>query len=200
VIGRGSQHHVAQDHNAGAAWWGERRPGRHRNSPAREPLPPAPPTVRDVTNRLCRRPGTLTEDERPRLKAILGRCPELQAASAQVRGFATMITNLTGQDLPQWIAAAREAGLPGISSFAEGEQDLDAATNGLTMNWSSGSVEGRVNRIIMWNLDCQVRGVAIARTMPMMRSVAVIGQAVRQWHGQSLGPGPRRRLWCLPPR
>jgi transposase len=36
--------------------------------------------------------------------------------------------------------------LPGISSFAKGlEQDLDAVTNGLTMNWSSGPVEGRVN-------------------------------------------------------
>jgi len=44
------------------------------------------------------------------------------------------------------MAAAREAGLPGISSFAKGlEQDLDAVTNGLTMNWSSGPVEGRVN-------------------------------------------------------
>ena len=61
-----------------------------------------------------------------------------------------MITELTGQDLPQWMAAAREAGLPGISSFAKGlEQDLDAVTNGLTMNWSSGPVEGRVNHIKM---------------------------------------------------
>jgi transposase len=56
-----------------------------------------------------------------------------------------MITELTGQDLPQWMAAARDAGLPGISSFAKGlEQDLEAVTNGLTMNWSSGPVEGRV--------------------------------------------------------
>jgi transposase len=121
-----------------------------RNSPAREPLPPAPPTVRDVTNWLCRRPDTLTEDEKPRLKAILDRCPELQAASGQVRAFATMITELTGQDLPQWMAAARDAGLPGISSFAKGlEQDLDAVTCGLTMPWSSGPVEGRVNHIKM---------------------------------------------------
>jgi hypothetical protein len=63
-----------------------------RNSPAREPLPPAPPTVRDVTNWLCRRPDTLTEKEKPRLEAILDRCPELQAASDQVRAFAAMIT------------------------------------------------------------------------------------------------------------
>jgi transposase len=48
------------------------------------------------------------------------------------------------------MADARAAGLPGISSFAKGlEQDLHAVTNGLTMNWSSGPVEGRVNHIKM---------------------------------------------------
>jgi transposase len=57
-----------------------------------------------------------------------------------------MIIGLTGQDLPQWMAAAHEAALPGISSFAKGqEQDLDAVTNGLTANWSPGPVDGRVN-------------------------------------------------------
>ena len=120
------------------------------HQPARAPPPPAPPTVRDVTNWLTRHPDSLTEDERPRLKAVLDRCPELQAASGQVRAFATMIAELTGQDLPQWIAAAREAGLPAIASFARGlEQDLDAVTNGLTMRWGSGPVEGRVNHIKM---------------------------------------------------
>jgi transposase len=119
-------------------------------SPARAPLPPAPPTVRDVTNWLTRHPDTLTEEEKPLLKAILDRCPELQAASGQVRAFAAMITELSGENLPQWMAAARTAGLPGIASFAKGlEQDLDAVTNGLTMNWSSGPVEGRVNHIKM---------------------------------------------------
>jgi hypothetical protein len=121
-----------------------------RNSPAREPPPPAPPTVRDAANWLCRRPDTLTEDEKPRLKAILDRCPEPQAGSGQARAFAAMITGLTGQNLPQWTDAARTAGLPGIASFAKGpEQDLDAVTNGLTMSWSSGPVEGRVNHIKM---------------------------------------------------
>ena len=48
--------------------------------------------------------------------------------------------------------AARDAGLPGISTFAKGlEQDLDAVTHGLTTSWSSGPVEGRVNHIILWN-------------------------------------------------
>ena len=58
-----------------------------------------------------------------------GRWPELQTASDQVARFAVMLTQLTGQDLPQWISDARTAGLPGIASFARGlEQDLDAVT------------------------------------------------------------------------
>ena len=77
-------------------------------APPGQPLPPAPPTVRDVTNWLTRRPDTLTEDEKPLLKAILDRCPKLQAASGQVRAFAAMITGLSGENLPQWMAAARE--------------------------------------------------------------------------------------------
>ena len=76
----------------------------YEHQPARTPLPPAPPTVRDVTGWLTRHPDSLTGDERPRLKAILDRCPELQAASGQVRAFAAMLTELTGQDLPQWIS------------------------------------------------------------------------------------------------
>lgn len=118
--------------------------------PAKAPLPQVPPTVRDITAWLTRHPDSLAAGDKPRLKAILDRCPELRAASDQVRAFAAMLTQLTGHDLPQWIAAARDAGLPGISSFAKGlEQDLDAVTNGLTLPWSSGPVEGRVNHIKM---------------------------------------------------
>jgi transposase len=121
---------------------------QHR--PAAAPLTPPPPTVREVTGWLTRHPDSLTEDEQPQLKALLERCPELQATSAHVRTFATMLTQLTGQNLPQWISGARASGLPGISSFAKGlEQDLDAVTQGLTSRWNSGPVEGRVNHIKM---------------------------------------------------
>jgi transposase len=76
-----------------------------------------------------------------------------------------MITELTGQDLPQWMTATRDARLPGIASFAKGpEQDLDAVTNGLTMPWSSGPVEGRVNHIKM--IKRQMFGRA---SLPLLR-------------------------------
>jgi transposase len=121
-----------------------------QHGPARQPLPPAPPTVRDVTGWIARHPDSLTDDDRPRLKALLERCPELQTASGQVRAFAVMMARLSGQDLPQWISDAKASALPGISSFATGlEQDLDAVTQGLTTRWNSGPVEGRVNHIKM---------------------------------------------------
>jgi transposase len=53
-----------------------------------------------------------------------------------------MLTQLTGQNLPQWISDVKATGLPGLSSFAK---DLDAVTQGLTTRWNSGPVEGRVN-------------------------------------------------------
>jgi transposase len=121
---------------------------QHR--PAAAPLLPPPPSVREVTGWLTRHPDSLTADEQPQLKALLERCPELQAASGHVRAFATMLTQLTGQDLPQWISDVRDAELPGMSSFAKGlEHDLDAVTQGLTSRWNSGPVEGRVNHIKM---------------------------------------------------
>jgi transposase len=148
--------------------------GRHR--PARAPLPQVPPTVRDVTGWITRRPDSLTEDDRPRLRAVLDRCPELQAASAQVRAFAAMLTQLSGRDLPQWISAARDAGLPGISSFAKGlEQDLDAVTQGLATRWNSGPVEGRVNHIKM--IKRQMFGRA---GLPLLRKRVLLTAAHNQ--------------------
>jgi hypothetical protein len=91
-----------------------------RTRPEKAPLGEAPPTVRDVTDWLCRRPDDLTGDERPKLTAILDRCPELHAASGQVRAFAATITNLTDQHLPQWIAAAYHIKMARRQMFGRG--------------------------------------------------------------------------------
>ncbi|MER5740105.1 hypothetical protein ABT117_31175 [Streptomyces sp. NPDC002262] len=70
--------------------------------------------------------------------------------------FGNMLTQLQGDQLPQWIKAVRADDLPNLHTFVNGlERDLAAVTAGLTLPWSSGIVEGHVNRIIMWNLICQ---------------------------------------------
>ena len=52
--------------------------------------------------------------------------------------------------LEAWMTAALATGEPALRSFVTGlRADQDAVTNGLTLRWSSGVVEGHVNRIKM---------------------------------------------------
>ncbi|MFJ4467468.1 transposase [Streptomyces sp. NPDC089424] len=56
----------------------------------------------------------------------------------------------SGDQLPQWIKRVRSDDLPSLHAFANGlERDLATVTAGLTLPWSSGVVEGHVNRIKM---------------------------------------------------
>nr|WSX54179.1 ISL3 family transposase [Streptomyces sp. NBC_00974] len=109
---------------------------------------PRPPTVRQVTGWLTRHPTTLTEEDRAGLKQVLTRCPELDTAAAHVRDFGEILTDRLGSTLPTWIDAVDASQLPGLTGFAlHLHRDLDAVMAGLTLNWSSGSIEGAVNRI-----------------------------------------------------
>jgi hypothetical protein len=119
-----------------------------RTSPTPAPTLVTAPTVRQATAWITRHPDTLTSDEALQLKRLLARCPELAAAADQVRDFAKMMKNLTGQHLPEWIEKTEALPLKQLSSFASHlRQDLAAVTAGLTLPWSSGRVEGHVNRI-----------------------------------------------------
>lgn len=110
--------------------------------------PPRPPTVRQVTGWLTRHPTALSGDDRASLKDVLARCPELDTAAGQVRDFGEILTGRLGSRLPAWIDAVDASQLPGLTGFAlHLLRDLDAVIAGLTLDWSSGSVEGAVNRI-----------------------------------------------------
>ncbi|WP_246040824.1 transposase [Streptomyces cadmiisoli] len=110
--------------------------------------PPRPPTVRQVTGWLTRHPTALSEDDRTSLKEVLARCPELDTAAGHVRDFGEILTDRLGSTLPTWIDAVDAGQLPGLTGFAlHILRDLDAVTAGRTLDWSSGSIEGAVNRI-----------------------------------------------------
>ncbi|MET7845087.1 ISL3 family transposase [Streptomyces sp. NPDC005356] len=117
-----------------------------RGAPAE--APPRPPTVRQVTGWLTRHPKTLTEEDRADLKDVLTRCPELDKAAGHVRDFGEILSGRLGSTLPTWIDAVDASQLPGLTGFAvHMRRDLEAVTAGLTLDWSSGSIEGAVNRI-----------------------------------------------------
>ena len=116
------------------------------------PARPVAPAVREVTRWLLQPPGALTDADRVALKGVLAVCPVLEVIAGHVRGFAEMMTERGGRELEGWLAAieADQDRLPELARFARGlRRDQDAVTAGLTVEHSSGPVEGTVNRIKM---------------------------------------------------
>jgi transposase len=68
-----------------------------------------------------------------------------------------MMTARTGeQDLLGWLKLVEADDQPERNSFAAGiRQDMNAVPTGLTLPYSSGTVHGNVNRLIMWNQACK---------------------------------------------
>jgi transposase len=111
-------------------------------------LPPPPPTVREVTRWITSHPGHLTDDETAQLGQVKARSIQLSAAAAHVTAFAEMMAGRHGEHLPGWLAAVDLDDLSHLHSFARGiRRDQAAVTNGLTLDHSSGAVEGNVCRV-----------------------------------------------------
>lgn len=78
--------------------------------------------------------------------AIAG-CVHLEHLQQHVRAFAKIMAQRRGQELPAWLEAVEADDLPELRSLAAGmRRDLPAIINGLTLEHSSGAVEGNVTR------------------------------------------------------
>ncbi|MEU3009034.1 ISL3 family transposase [Streptomyces sp. NPDC007020] len=100
-------------------------------------VPPAQrstPRPRRILKWITTRPELLRPDEALDLKEIHAACPELEATTRHVRGFADMMTNLRGHELPDWINSVQGDDLPAIRAFAQGLQyDEKAVIAGLSL-------------------------------------------------------------------
>jgi transposase len=122
----------------------------HKKRTSPRPVVARPPSPRTVAGWILRRPETLPEAEQLLLKTVRTQCPEIDALTRHVRAFAVMLTERQGERLPDWLAAVRQDDLPSLHTLAAGiDRDRDAVIAGLTLPWSSGAVEGHVNRIKM---------------------------------------------------
>ncbi|WP_405097919.1 ISL3 family transposase [Micromonospora sp. NBC_01412] len=107
------------------------------------------PSARRITAWIMRPGHKLTDDDRVNLADARSRCPDLDTVADLARGFTALVRHHgTGQHLDAWIERARHAGHPELRGFATGLiNDRDAVAAGLTQPWSSGPVEGHINRI-----------------------------------------------------
>jgi hypothetical protein len=114
------------------------------------PVPPPAPPARKVASWILTPPGDLADDDRAALAKITGRCAELTTTRDLVREFADMLCHRHGERLEAWASQAEASPVSELRGFSKGlRSDWAAVTAGLTVSYSSGPVEGHVNRIKM---------------------------------------------------
>ena len=136
-----------------------------RQAGAAPPAVPGPPKARDLARWILTDPDNLDDEEKEKLARARERCPHLDSLAGHVTEFAKILTGLHGDRLDDWLAAVEADDQPDLHSFARGiRHDYQAVLNGLTLPWSSGVVEGNVNRLK--TIKRQMYGRA---TFPLLR-------------------------------
>lgn len=135
-----------------------RRLAKFREHPRKRGLPAWPESIlrssfEDVT------PGkvvgwmlTRPRELRPEAEAQLDRITQMDSQLAQARelthGFLDLIRHHTGEGLDTWLQEAHASTLREFRSFARSvERDKAAILAGLTLPYSTGPVEGHINRL-----------------------------------------------------
>ena len=114
------------------------------------PAPPPAPPAKKVARWILTPPADLAGSDRAALAQITARCDELKATRDLVREFADMLCHRHGERLEAWAAQAESSPVSELRGFSKGlRKDWAAVTAGLTVSYSSGAVEGHVNRIKM---------------------------------------------------
>ena len=128
--------------------WAARR--RRQDPPAdlttpTNPPKAQPPTARKAARLLMGEPDKLDEGDRRFVTALLELSPPIAQAVELSKAFSTMIKNGLADQLDGWISAAETGGFKGFARSLR--QDRDAVHAALTLPWSTGPVEGQINRL-----------------------------------------------------
>ncbi|WP_324615667.1 transposase [Streptomyces sp. XY66] len=125
------------------------RAAQGRQDGADTPSGLLPPRLRERRQSSNTRPqDSLPPELERRLLDVRIACPDIARACDLARAFAELLRHRRGFLLPEWIRQAELDAPKPVSGFAGFlRQDLAAVTAGLTLHWSSGIVEGHVNRV-----------------------------------------------------
>jgi len=122
----------------------------------RQALPPvaAPPcqplTPRRATWLVLRRETQRTEAEAQQLAQVRAQQAEVAEAIDLAQDFATLVRQRQPEALDPWLQRATASTLEALQRFAKGlYEDYEAVKAGVTLPWSTGPVEGHINRLKM---------------------------------------------------
>jgi transposase len=114
-----------------------------------EPVSP-PLTPRRATWLVLRRAEQRTADEAQQLAQFRAQQAEVAEAIDLAQDFAALVRQRQPAQLDAWLERATTSTLEGLQRFAKGLWDDYAAVKaGVTLPWSSGPVEGHINRLKM---------------------------------------------------
>lgn len=125
-----------------------------------------PPAVRRILpgpQTLCwlllRRGSELDDAERVLLTDSCRRSSELATSRRLAQQFMVLVRERRGAHLQDWIADVQSTGPPELRGFSRNlRRDWLAVHAGFTVHWSSGPVEGNINRLKLINRQMYGRG------------------------------------------
>jgi len=110
----------------------------------------SPPTPRAVVWWLLKDKERLKEEQRAFIGELLEKNPIIKAAYELVWEFRRMIKTRDGKKLKDWFCKVEQSGISELTRFAKGLREDEAAVQAaMEYEWSSGQVEGQINRLKM---------------------------------------------------
>jgi len=127
-----------------------RRQGRRQTLPVvAEPASP-PLTPRRATWVVVRRPEQRTADEAQQLAQVRAQSAAVAEAIDLAEDFTQLLRQRQPAQLDPWLKRATASTLEALRRFATGlSEDYQAVKAGVTLPWSTGPVEGHINRLKM---------------------------------------------------
>jgi transposase len=123
---------------------------RKSGSPATIVAVDKPLTPSRATWLVMRREATLNDDEKSQLARLHSQEGEIAEAITLTQEFAALVRQRQPDQLETWLKRATASGLQAFQSFANGlRADYEAVKAGVTLMWSTGPVEGQINRLKM---------------------------------------------------
>jgi transposase len=124
--------------------------GRKSESPAAIGELDKPLTPSRATWLVMRREAKLTDDEKTQLARLQAQEGAITEAITLTQNFAALVRQRQPDQLETWLERATASGLNAFKSLANGlRADYEAVKAGVTLSWSTGPVEGQINRLKM---------------------------------------------------